>query len=236
MKRSGWFLTSATSLLGAAFIFAVSAFAANPNAPVRIADSPVFVDVKSHIPQNALLLADDSGSMTWAHALEGLGDIPRACWRGGDGVIGGVMVCLPSDPHCSVMDVCGYPYPNPYPDQGTGYPNLGVSKAETAVKLLPPPLMAAGFNKMAYNTEVTYLPPVYEDRNGQMHSFPSMNSANTTNWTKVGWPGCDGSMGMPSDIGMSCPQGVPVAINMRDVTTNFPTARTYSGSLIQIDI
>ncbi|MCL2309538.1 MAG: PilC/PilY family type IV pilus protein [Proteobacteria bacterium] len=215
-------------------VLAVSAYAANPSTPVKISDIPsrVLFDPTKLVPTNMLLLVDDSGSMTWTHAPEGLGDIKRACWRGADGVIGGVFLCSPSDPQCLTMDVCGYPYPNPYPGSGSGYPSLGtgVTPEEIAVKLVPPPLMAAGFNKMVYHPEVDYLPPVYEDqaeyvdidgnKKPVIHSFPSMGSSY---WSSVGWP----TSVATSSGAINRPQGVPVTINMKDVTTKFPQARTY---------
>ncbi|MCL2298006.1 MAG: PilC/PilY family type IV pilus protein [Proteobacteria bacterium] len=202
----------AALLMFAVSTFSASSFSANPNAPVKIADSPVFVDIKSLVPTNVLLLADDSGSMTWTHAPEGIGDVERACWRGADGTVGGVFLCSPSDRQCKTIDVCGYPYPNPYRSTNPA------EVREKAVQLLPPPLMAAGFNKMAYHPEVTYLPPVFENQSGNTISFPSMKDA-SNGWTKVGWPESFG--------GIARPQGVPVTINMRDVTKDFPQERTY---------
>ncbi|MDR2173577.1 MAG: hypothetical protein LBE32_05170 [Burkholderiales bacterium] len=220
------------ALLGAALAFATPSFATN--SPVDIADEPVFVDIKSLVPTNIVFLADDSGSMTWTHAPEGLGDVERACWRGADGVIGGVFLCSPSDPQCRIMDVCGYPYPNPYPGIAGGYPSLSElrvsSEEEVAVKLVPPPLMAAGFNRMAYHPEVTYEPPVYGRVYGvdvegkikvvELLHLPSMGSSR---WNQVGWP----EEFSTSEGVISRPVGAPVVVNMRGVTTRFPQARTY---------
>jgi len=243
-------MVSATLLSAAlatmATVFTVSAMAAiPPNSPVVISDNPgqMLLDPTRLVPANIILLADDSGSMLWTHAPEGIGEIPRACWRGADGSLNGVLLCLPADPRCQIMDVCGYPYPNPYPagapgitstHQSGSYPplsSLGVSsQQELAVKLVQPPMMAAGYNQMAYHAEVTYQPPVYGiDTSGNPMIFPNMDAIQTSGWTKVGWPGCLGS-GL-AKAGIACPQGVPVSIDMANVTDpvkGFPQARSYS--------
>jgi len=251
MKRSKQFMVSATLLSAAlatmATVFTVSAMAAiPPNSPVVISDNPgqMLLDPTRLVPANIILLADDSGSMLWRHAPEGIGEIPRACWRGADGVLNGALLCMPADPKCMIMDVCGYPYPNPYPEGAPGvtsthqsgtYPplaSLGVSsQQELAVKLVQAPMMAAGYNQMAYHPEVTYQPPAYGiDANGNPLVFPNMDAAQTSGWTKVGWPGCSGS-GLEVSVSgqkFACPQGAPVSIDMANVTTNFPRARTLS--------
>jgi Tfp pilus assembly protein, tip-associated adhesin PilY1 len=186
--------------------------APNPSSPVVIADEPM--DVTKSVPINMMLLADDSGSMTWTHAPEGIGDIERACWRGADGIIGGGPVCTPLDPNCHIIDVCGYPYPNPYRT------NDLLEAQKKAVTVLPPPLAANGFNNMAYNPENIYRPPVFFKEDGTMASFPSMKDA-SEGWTKVGWP--------DEVEGIQRPVGVPVTLNFRDIQTLYPTERNYKA-------
>ncbi|MCL2872664.1 MAG: PilC/PilY family type IV pilus protein [Betaproteobacteria bacterium] len=257
MKRSKQPLISVMMALSAAVsMFAVSSFAAPPYSPVKISDNPsrMLFDPTRLVPTNIVLLADDSGSMLWAHAPNDLGDIQRACWRGKDEVLitsafSNNSCDLTSDPSCYVADVCGYPYPNPYPGvgggTGSGYPSLGLSQEEIAIKVLPPPLMTTGFNNMAYHPEVNYLPPVVIDKNGNKLCFPSMDSGRTSyvdangntictviagssSWTAVGWPT---SVAVDS-VTINSPSGAPVTVDMANVTTKFPKSRTYTPDQI----
>lgn len=207
MKKASWGLLACSLLL-----FSSLGMAANDNSPVTLPDEPMATT--GTVPINMMLLADDSGSMNWTHAPEGIGEVERACWRGADGVVGGGILCSDLDPACTVIDVCGYPYPNPYRTS-----NLEEAK-KYAATVLPPPLAAYGFNNMAYNPENTYRPPVFFKEDGTQQSFPEMKDA-SNGWTEVGWPEA------VEDI--QRPEGVPVALNFRDITTLYRSERSYKA-------
>jgi type IV pilus assembly protein PilY1 len=261
-------ISNSTALLPVALaamvsvVFTAPALAVVPvdASPVTISDHPsrMIYDPTRLAPVNLLLLADDSGSMTWAHAPDDLGTIEKACWVGNSGLMVNFFdSCdLVNDSSCYSIGPCGYPYPNPYPNSGSGYYRLAgydpttqaaaiaSKRQELAVTLLPPPLMAAGFNKMAYDPGVKYLPPVYEDKNGNKVGFPSMGAGYTIidkngvsitfpkttsgGYTAVGWPATVTTS--TADV-INRPDGMPVTIDMANVTSTtkgFPAARTYS--------
>ncbi len=219
---SGAMREASRALLACSFLlFSSLGMAANDNSPVTLPDEPMATT--GIVPINMMLLADDSGSMNWTHAPEGIGDVERACWRGADGIAGGVMLCTPSDPSCHTIDVCGYPYPNPYRTCDSAGVVCTINPEEAkkkAATVLSPPLAAYGFNNLAYNPENIYRPPVFINEDGDEVNFPSMKDV-SNGWTKVGWP--------EEFEGIERPAGVPVTLNFRDIQTLYKNERTYKA-------
>jgi type IV pilus assembly protein PilY1 len=146
-------------------------------ATAALADSPINVNIKAK--PNIVYTMDDSTSMllpflpdyvvvdsgtnaATAFCRSATGAL-TACGSVGSGTIPQYMYAewIPG----AVGAAGSFPYPSGYGNSSYG----------------PPAVMTSSFNAMFYNPQITYVaPPKYDGT-----SYPNMNAANTTNYTKV---------------------------------------------------
>jgi type IV pilus assembly protein PilY1 len=136
-------------------------------AVIDIAQSPLIVANPDAVKANLLFILDDSGSMNFDFMPDHInGDgspDPTLCRSSGatpenSGNFGNTC-CIGGNSSAACL---------------VGAPPFGTLRGQ-------PPFLAAGFNGMAYDPNVRYLPPV--KANGD--SWPSQTSANTAAWTLV---------------------------------------------------
>lgn len=153
-------------------------------APTKLADGPINININAH--PNIVFTLDDSTSMMLEFLPDdvvldaatnvatsycrstGSGDLVP-CGNTGSATIPQYHYATwmsGSSPSWTVLGAPGsFPYPSGYGSGSDG----------------PPIVMASAFNAMFYNPTVTYTAPLYADKT----SYPDMNAANTTDWTKV---------------------------------------------------
>ncbi len=151
-------------------------------APTPLADGPINVSIRAH--PNIVFTLDDSTSMQLEFlpdyvVVDSLTNAATSYCRSSTGLTqcgspGNATVpqydyatwMSGSSPSWTVLGAPGsFPYPSGYGSGSYG----------------PPIVMASAFNAMFYNPAVTYTAPLYADGS----SYPDMNAANTTDWTKV---------------------------------------------------
>ncbi len=154
-----------------------SAFAAL----TKLADEPL--NVKNSAEPNIVLTLDDSTSMLSDFLPELVVD--NYC-RDGNGVLQAACGRRPAsaadDYPAFIYHQNGVPY-NAY-DTGAGrtpVPPFNAPNVPTTAQQWPAVAHNAAFNRLYYNPRITYEPPAKADGT----SWPSMNSANTTAWTRV---------------------------------------------------
>ena len=154
-----------------------SAFAAL----TKLADEPL--NVKNSAEPNIVLTLDDSTSMLSDFLPELVVD--NYC-RDGNGVLQAACGRRPAsaadDYPAFIYHQNGVPY-NAY-DTGAGrtpVPPFNAPNVPTTAQQWPAVAHNAAFNRLYYNPRITYEPPANPDGT----SWPSMNSANTTAWTRV---------------------------------------------------
>ena len=135
--------------------------------PTDISNEPLAHAASSTEP-NIMFILDNSGSMSWEFSPDYASDDQVYYSDGTARTRAAYPVCFDSKDDDDVITTT--------PNNGTA----GNAKLKTCA-LADPPFMSPQFNKQYYNPTITYRPALNHDGTER----PSMNAANTANWTAV---------------------------------------------------